>query len=154
MASEDQLSLVGYCGLYCGLCTQRNRIPKQAKMLLQSLQEEGYDNWYEYVPRFKETYPTFRQFLQQLAESDCTCRTGGGPPECRMRNCAQKKSVKVCPKCKEYPCALIEDHATHYPTVIQDGKRMQKIGVEKWVKEQEERAERGVVYADIRYPWR
>ena len=49
MTSQDQISLVGYCGLYCGLCAERNRIPKQAKMLLQSLQE-GYDNWYG-IPR-------------------------------------------------------------------------------------------------------
>jgi hypothetical protein len=31
------------------------------------------------------------------------------------------------------------------------GKRMQKVGIEKWVKEQEERVKREVVYADIRY---
>jgi hypothetical protein len=28
---------------------------------------------------------------------------------------------------------------------------MQKVGIEKWVKEQEERVKREVVYADIRY---
>jgi len=36
---------------------------------------------------------------------------------------------------------------------IQDGKRLKKIGLKAWVKEQEERTRRGVVYADIRVPW-
>lgn len=31
MSSKDSLSLVGYCGLYCGLGAQRNRIPQLAK---------------------------------------------------------------------------------------------------------------------------
>lgn len=59
----------------------------------------------------------------------------------------------ACTKCKKFPCALIEDLAGHYPVLIQDGERMQEIGLEKWVKEQEERAKCGVVYADIRYSW-
>ncbi|MEM3700359.1 MAG: hypothetical protein QXL57_05785 [Candidatus Bathyarchaeia archaeon] len=46
---------------------------------------------------------------------------------------------------------LIKSLAEHYPTLIQDGKRLQKVSIEKWIREQEERAKRGVVYADIRY---
>jgi len=61
--------------------------------------------------------------------------------------------MDVCVECKEYPCKLIQDLAEHYPTLIQDGKRLQKIGLEKWLREQEERTGRGVVYADIRCPW-
>jgi hypothetical protein len=44
--------------------------------------------------------------------------------------------------------------AAHYPTLIQDGKRLQEIGLENWVQEQQERAKRGVVYADMRYLWK
>jgi hypothetical protein len=154
MSSKNLLCLVGYCGLHCGLCAHRNRIPQQARQLQKSLHEEGFDDWYKYAPDLKDTFPQFWQFLQNLATLDCTCRTGGGPPDCKIRRCAKQKGIEICPQCKEYPCQLITTLAEHYPTVIQDGKRLQKIGLENWVKEQEERAKRGVVYADTRIPWR
>jgi hypothetical protein len=154
MSNQNQIRYVTYCGLYCGLCAQRNRIPQQASQLQKSLHKEGFDDFYQYVPEMKETFPPFWQFLQELAKFDCTCRTGrGGPPDCKIRQCAKQKNVTVCPQCKEYPCTLIQSLAEHYPTLIQDGKHLQKIGLEKWIKEQEERAKRGVVYADIRIPW-
>ena len=153
MSSEDSLRLVGYCGLYCNLCAHRNRIPQQARQLQRSLHEEGFDDWYQYVPDLKATFPLFWRFLQKLVTLDCTCRTGGGPPDCKIRQCTKQKNLDICTKCEEYPCTLIKALARHYPTVIQDGKRLQKIGVEQWLKEQEGRAKRGVVYADIRYPW-
>ena len=154
MSSKNLLRLVGYCGLYCELCAHRNRIPQQAHQLQKSLHEEGFDDWYKYAPEMKDAFPPFWQFLQNLATLDCTCRTGGGPPDCKIRRCAKQKGIEICPQCKEYPCTLIQALAEHYPTVIQDGKRLQKISLENWVKEQEERAKRGVVYADTRIPWR
>jgi len=155
MTGNQNFRYVTYCGLYCELCAQRSRIPQQARQLLKSLHEEGFDDFYQYVPKMKETFPPFWRLLNELAQFDCTCRTGkGGPPDCKIRNCAKQKNVIVCPQCKEYPCLLIHSLAEHYPTLIQDGKRLQKIGLEKWIKEQEERAKRGFVYADIRYPWK
>jgi hypothetical protein len=35
--------------------------------------------------------------------------------------------------------------------LIQDGKHLQEVGLEKWVSEQERRAKRGFCYADVRY---
>ena len=154
MSTRNLLRYVAYCGLYCELCAHRNRIPQQAKQLQKSLHEEGMDDWYQYIPEMKNTFPTFWQFLKKLASLNCTCRTGGGPPDCKIRQCAKQKDIEVCPECKEYPCTLIKTLAEHYPTLIQDGKRLQKLDLEKWVKEQKERAKRGVVYADIRYPWK
>jgi hypothetical protein len=152
MPNQDKISLVTYCGLYCGLCAQRARIPQQAKQLEDTMHEEGYDFWYQYVPTFKETFPPFWQFLKQLAASDCTCKSGkGGPPDCKIRECAKKKKIATCPTCKEYPCELIENFSERYPLLIKDGKRMQKLGIEKWIEEQEQRAKRGFAYADIRY---
>jgi len=152
--NEDLLRLVGYCGLYCGLCAHRNRIPQRAELLRETLREEGMDSWYQYIPSMKETFPVFWKFLGELTEMDCTCRTEGGPPDCKIRICAKEKGVNTCPLCEEYPCKLINGLAKHYVMTIQDGKRLQEIGLEAWVKEQEARAKRGVVYADTRIPWR
>lgn len=154
MSNRGSRRLVAYCGLYCGLCAQKARIPQQARQLQQTLHKEGYDDFYKYVPEMKETFPMFSKFLQNLAKSDCTCGTGGGPPDCKIRQCAKQKKITVCPQCKEYPCQHIEALAEHYPTLIQDGKHLQKVGLEKWVKEQEQRARNGFAYADVRYPWR
>jgi len=107
-----------------------------------------------YISSMKDVFPTFWKFLDSLVKMDCTCRTGGGPPDCKIRICAKEKGVDACPLCAEYPCSLIESLAKHYVTVIQDGKRLRKIGLKAWVREQEVRAKRGVVYADTRIPWR
>ena len=151
MTNQNLLRYVAYCGLYCGLCAQRSRIPQQARQLQKSLHEESFDDFYQYVPEMKDVFPSFWNFLQKLAEFNCTCRTSGGPPDCKIRQCAKQKNVEVCPQCKEYPCILVQSLAEHYPTLIQDGKRLQKVGIERWVKEQEARAKRGLVYADLRY---
>lgn len=151
--TEFTLRLVTYCGLYCGLCAQRARIPRIAHQLQQTLHEEGFDDFYQYVPYMKETFPTFWSFLGYLADFDCTCRTGkGGPPDCKIRNCATERRLLVCPQCEEYPCKHIEALAERYPTLIQDGRRLQRIGIGKWADEQEARAKRGFTYADVRYP--
>jgi hypothetical protein len=151
--SKNLLRLVGYCGLYCGLCAHRNRIPQRAELLRETLHEEGMDSWYKFIPSMKKTFPVFWKFLDELTKMDCTCRTGGGPPDCKIRVCAKEKGVDICPLCDEYPCNLINDLAEHYVMAIRDGKRLRKTGLEAWVKEQEARAKRGVVYADTRIPW-
>ena len=150
----DEVRLLGYCGLYCGLCAHRNRIPQRAKLLQESLHEEGWDSWYKFDNSLKETFPAFWDFLDGLVKLDCTCRTGGGPPDCKIRICAKERGIDTCPFCSEYSCSLIEELAEHYITTIQDGRRLCKIGLKAWVAEQEERARRGVVYADTRIPWR
>ena len=152
--TENNLRLVAHCGLYCGLCAHRARIPKRAKSLKETLHDEGMDSWYKYIPSMKETFPVFWKFLRELTKMDCTCRTEGGPPDCRIRICAKEKGVDTCPLCKEYPCDLINKLAEHYVMAIQDGRHLQKIGLKAWVKEQEKRAKREVVYADTRIPWK
>jgi hypothetical protein len=62
-----------------------------------------------------------------------------------------KKAWKYA-RSAEYPCQHIQAMAEHYPTLIQDGKSLQKIGIEKWISEQLQRAKRGFAYADLRYP--
>ncbi|MCF7811390.1 DUF3795 domain-containing protein [bacterium] len=149
----DHLKLVTYCGLYCGLCSQKNRIPKQAVKLKDSLEKEGYTYWGNELPDFKE----FWRFLEDLSDpkDNCSCRQGNcGPPYCSIRKCAQEKGIEVCAFCDEYPCNRINGLAKGYHTLLADGKRMVEIGIENWVEEQEARKDTGFVYADIRcYPY-
>jgi hypothetical protein len=143
------MTQVTYCGLYCGLCAQRNRIPQRAERLRESMHKEGWHQWGNAFPGFQE----FWSFLNRLAESEsrCSCRGGMcGPPFCGIRKCAQQKGIEVCPFCNEYPCDRILGVAKGYVTMLADGKRMKATGIEAWIAEQEERRKTGFAYVDIR----
>ena len=143
------LTQVTYCGLYCGLCAQRNRIPQRARDLRESMQKEAWDRWASGSPGFNE----FWSFLGDLAGSEprCSCRGGAcGPPFCGIRKCAPAKGVEVCPFCAEYPCDRILGLAKGYVSLLADGQRMREIGIEAWIAEQEERRKTGFAYVDIR----
>ena len=140
---------VTYCGLYCGLCAAQGRIPRQATALQQTMAEEGWPFWGHTVPGFTE----FWKFLERLCtEGGCPgCRAGGGFPQCQIRACAQERGHNLCSECSAFPCHHVEALAARYPTLIADNRRLQAVGLEQWLSEQEERARRGVVYADTRY---
>lgn len=148
---KDKLKLVAYCGLYCDLCAERNRMPYQAAALRQTMTKGGWHQLGKTVPGFKD----FWKFLAGLARPDGAClgcRAGGGPPSpfCKIRECARKRKVEVCPFCSDFPCRLIGRLAQSYVTLIADGKRMKKLGLDAWVAEQKKRAKTGFCYVDIR----
>ena len=149
----DNLKYVTYCGLYCGLCTARCRIPRQAAALRDTMANDGYDKWGVNIPGFNE----FWKFLNEHCEPDKNCpgcRQGGGPPFCGIRKCAKAKNIEICVFCDEYPCYRIDAVAKGYPTLIADGKRIKEIGIDKWTAEQQQRVQTGFAYADIRcYPY-
>jgi hypothetical protein len=147
----DKLALVTYCGLYCGLCSSRGRIPKTAAALRDVMKKEGYEFFGPFQPDFKE----FWQYINTLADSGpgCSCRESKGtcgPPNCEIRDCARAKGVEVCPFCTEYPCARVNKLANGYTMMIGDGKRMKEKGLEAWISEQEARVLTGFNYVDIR----
>ncbi len=145
---SDQLEFVTYCGLYCSLCAERTRIPRRAAALQAAMVEEGWPYWGSTMPDFDE----FWRFLQGLASDGCPgCRAGGGYPECQIRICARERAVDVCAWCPDFPCQHLETLAARYPVLLADNRRLQAVGLARWLAEQEERAQRGVVYADIRY---
>lgn len=144
-----KLDFVTYCGLYCELCAQRGRIPRQAAELRASLSKEGIEYWGEGLPGFKD----FWAFLDRISDPDGSCprcRQGGGPPFCGIRKCARERKIDVCVECSDYPCKRIDGIAKGYPTLIADGIRMKELGLDKWVAEQQERARTGFAYVDIR----
>lgn len=143
------LEKVTYCGLYCGLCSQKNRIPKQAGSLRDTMRREGYEYWGVEL----EGFEPFWKFLNRLVESEsnCFCRNGiCGAPFCGIRKCARAKGIDICVNCQEYPCKKILGLAKGYTMLLAEGKRMKEIGIDAWVKEQEERAKTGFAYVDIR----
>ncbi len=146
------LEEVAYCGLYCGLCASRRRIPRQAATLRETLRREGYDRGYFDVPRLHKVFAEFWEGLSCLADCPCIgCRAGGGNPDCAIRACAEGREVMACPLCPDYPCERL-DTLRHYPLLLANGRRMQQVGLEEWIAGQEARAATGFAYADIRLP--
>ena len=146
---STELEFVTCCGLYCGLCSGRARTPQRAAALQGAMAEEGWPEWGAEIPGFAE----FWGFLEGLqANGGCPgCRAGGGPPHCQIRACVQRRGLELCSQCADFPCSRIEALGAIYPTLIADNRRLQLVGLEQWLAEQEERARRDVVYADIRY---
>lgn len=143
------LTQITYCGLYCGLCAQRNRIPLRAQALRDAMHKEGWDFWGREMPNFNE----FWAFLNGVAEPEtpCSCREGQcGPPVCGIRECARQRAVDVCPFCSDYPCERIQALAKSYVMMLADGQRMRELGLDAWIREQEERRKTGFAYVDIR----
>ena len=144
------LTRVTYCGLYCGLCSNLARIPKQASALLDTLVKEGWEFWGD------DNQKGFLKELRKLAQTSkdfAGCRGGKcGDPGCEVRKCAAGKKVEVCSSCAEYPCERLSGLAKTYPILLADGKRQKEIGLEKWIEEQETRCKTGFCYADIRCP--
>ena len=148
------LNKVTFCGLYCGLCSRRNRTPRQAAALRDTLRTDGWEYW---APSDVPGFGPFWEFLNALAngEERCSCRAGTcGPGFCAIRTCASERGVDVCAFCDDYPCDRIMGLARGYPTMLADGARMKEKGLEAWIAEQEARATTGFCYADIRtYPY-
>ena len=148
----SDLTYVTYCGLYCRLCSNLARMPQQSTALRETLKKAGWEYFGEYcLPHFKEFWEALTK-LSQLDETCKGCRGGCGDPDCGIRKCAEVRKIDVCSSCTEYPCQLIVELSNRYPNLISDGERQKEIGLERWVREQEERHRVGFCYADIRYP--
>ncbi len=147
-AVDEKMRYVTYCGLYCQLCSTRGRLPKQASALKQTMVNGEWDKWGKDLPNFNP----FWEFLTKISDPDgCPgCRQGGGPPVCSIRECAQTKGIDLCPYCDEFPCHRIEEMAKGFINLIPNMKRMKEVGFDAWLQEQQELAETGFCYCDIR----
>ncbi len=108
-------NLAAPCGIYCGACRQYLLWKKDL------LEERGYKQ---------------------------------GCKGCRIRNknCAfirrdcpalRKKEIDFCYECDQFPCQKLQKIDTHYQekysvNMVKNLKRIEEIGVEKWLQEQEE----------------
>ena len=138
----DKRQLVSYCGLYCGLCDWRTRVPERAKALAESLQTAENEG--------PEGFSRFLKGPTSVPEDKC-CRSGKcGAPHCAIRKCAIEKSIETCPQCQDYPCRRVMTLAKSEPTLLHDGERIREHGLDQWIEEQEERRRAGFCYADIR----
>jgi len=142
MSGEQEL--VAYCGLYCGDCYRyKGKIADLARDLRKELRQEKFDNIAEkmstnaFFAAFKD-YPRCYEVLGELVKLRCkrTCRGGGGPPVCKIRECCHKKDIAGCWNCVEFESCKKLDFlkAYHEEAHIKNLRILKKSGIESFIK--------------------
>ncbi|MGA9100288.1 MAG: DUF3795 domain-containing protein [Methanotrichaceae archaeon] len=114
---DEDIESIAYCGLYCGNCfIHAGKVADLARDLRKELREVRFDKSVEALSKtpffdvFKG-YPACYEVLGALVKLRCklTCRNGGGPPNCEIRNCCRKKGIDGCWQCAEFQrCQKLE----------------------------------------------
>jgi len=145
----EHKDLAAYCGIYCGLCDHRTKIPERASALRAAMEQAEYDEWGPSLAGFDEFW-SFLQKLTRVEDTRC-CRSGTcGDGFCAIKKCARDKGVSLCVECADYPCQWVHRLGRGEPTLLHDGQRIREKGLEAWMEEQEERRAAGFCYGDIR----
>ena len=104
-SSSNGNSLTAYCGLSCKECfNHKGKIADLARDLRKELRHEKFDvaaqGLSKYFKEFKD-YNQCYEVLGAMVGLRCkrTCRGGGGPPQCKIRNCCSIKGVEGCWTC-------------------------------------------------------
>lgn len=129
--------MISYCGLNCAKCSLY-LFPEDQKKAEEVL------NWFK-ENRWKPKDLTVSEFMKNNGKECMGCSSKLEPkwsPDCIFRLCAQKRKIKYCFKCVEFPCRNLTDFANdgnkhHYQTV-ENLKRMKKIGLNAFIREQPE----------------
>jgi hypothetical protein len=143
---EGKNSQYGICGVYCGQCPNGNgRVKAFAGELKRLVDTVRYDylELPEVKPGFK--FSEFRKGLEWFSRAQCPmCLNGGGAP-CENRKCAPEKKLESCLLCDDYlACKHTEYQREWYPFVVENYNRVKKVGFQKHLAEEEERAKAGV----------
>jgi len=135
----------GICGVYCGQCPNGNgRVSLFAGELKRLVDTVRYDWVRDVVKSFD--FAEFRNGLEWFAnDSRCPmCLHGGGAP-CENKKCTAQKKLKSCLLCNDYlTCKHTTYQRDYYPFVFDNYNRVNQIGFEKYLEEEEEKTKAGV----------
>lgn len=95
--------LIGYCGLYCGDCSNYTGIIADlANDLRKELEKNKFEIIAENIP-FKEfkSYPECCKCLGAMAELRCEGCREGRSNFCKIGECAEKKGFEGCLECED-----------------------------------------------------
>ena len=139
----EEKDLLAYCGLYCGDCFgYKGKIADLARDLRKELRQAKIARTAEAlseVPFFAvfKDYPQCYEVLGAMVKFRCrkTCRGGGGPPFCKMRQCCQKKGIDGCWQCDEFETCEKLDFLkqVHGDAHLKNLRLIKKQGIEQFV---------------------
>ena len=136
--------LIAYCGLYCGDCPgQTQTVANLARDLRKELRRYRYDKMAELmaqVPFFKEFehYDKCYSLLGTMVKMRCNkaCRGNGGPPHCKIRDCARKKKLDGCWQCDDFStCEKLKFLETNHGVAqLKNLRKLKRQGPAEFVK--------------------
>ena len=153
--NENPKNLVGYCGLYCGACgIHQGKIKQAAENLQKIISAYGFDKLTtelaKYEPAFNH-YTEFENVLNGFVKmfGECPgCLTGGGPPDCAIRECCEQKAYTTCTGCGETEtCEKLQRYG---PQELERLQKIKAMGIVKWAEEMQRKVEAGYCYLDER----
>ena len=140
----EEKELVAYCGLYCGDCNSyKGKIADLARDLRKELRlakfekEAALKSEISFFAAFKN-YPRCYEVLGEMVKMRCkrTCRGGGGPPGCKMRDCCRNKGIQGCWVCAEFETCKKLDFLKkfHDDGHLKNLRILKKSGVDSFIK--------------------
>ena len=140
----EEKDLIAYCGLSCGDCFgYQGKLADLARDLRKELRQAKFEKTAEAmsdIPFFAvlKNYPQCYEVLGALVKFRCkrTCRGGGGPPFCKMRQCCQKKGIEGCWECDDFETCEKLDFLkpAHGEAHLKNLRTLKKQGVDAFIK--------------------
>jgi hypothetical protein len=132
---------IAYCGIYCGSCPNHaGEIADLARDLRKKLREHQFERIapaLSVVFKPFANYPQCYETLGAMVKLRCKrgCCDGGGPPQCKIRNCARKHDFPGCWVCAEFEvCGKLDSlKPAHGDANIKNLKKIQKQGVDAFL---------------------
>jgi hypothetical protein len=123
--NASDLSLLAYCGLYCGACSFKIAFEESQRGHLLSM------------PAKYDRYKSARL-------EDCPgCRADNQDGECKIRNCAKERKLVYCGDCEDFPCRMVADFSSdgipHHSEIIANLNAIREMGVDAWLTHERDR---------------
>jgi hypothetical protein len=100
---------IAFCGLCCSDCHgYQQKILDLARDLRKELRNTKYKKFADFIATYKfgqayKDYDKCYELLGAMLKFRCkACKTGGGTPFCKMRQCCQKKGFDGCWQCDDF----------------------------------------------------
>ena len=142
MTAVKSHNLIAYCGLYCGDCfIYQGKIADLARDLRKELRKSKFERFANTISKFFKPYrhyETTYEVLGLMVRLRCkrTCRSGGGPPSCKIRDCCTKKEIEGCWQCGEFEeCKRLDFlRAVHDDAHIKNLRILRRKGVRQFIR--------------------
>jgi len=135
-------NLIAYCGLYCGDCfIYQGKIADLARDLRKELRTSKFSRFAGMISKYfkpYKNYDTTYEVLGMMVRLRCkrTCRNGGGPPACKIRNCCMKKKIEGCWECDAFEQCLKLDflRTVHDDAHIKNLRILKRKGIAQFLR--------------------
>lgn len=147
MVLSDRHILVGYCGVYCGACAwYKGKWREYAEGLLRLMDAYPVMRWEDEIPFDYEEFEKGLNWLINDRRVCQGCRSGDNLLTCEIQDCVKNKGVDFCYQCEDFPCDKLFEIQRDHPDNIENIMRIQMIGIEEWIQEEENKVKDGYIH--------